>query len=117
MERGRVPPGDREPPDAPMLTFRQDPAAVCGFVAAQAARHGVFGNQAAALIIAAGEVAAALGGTEGHATVRVWRRPTALVCRFQAPRGTAPGTEGIRTHGSVALSCAGAVTTLRLALP
>ncbi|MBW8480978.1 hypothetical protein [Actinomadura parmotrematis] len=116
--------GDGPPPGTPVLEYRGDPALVCGFVAAEAARHGVIGNSAALLVIAAGDVAAGLGTAGRGATVRVWPQRTgprraALVCRFQAPAGRAVPAQRPPAHrlgGRVQVTCAGPVTTLRLPL-
>ncbi|MFI0349692.1 hypothetical protein [Actinomadura sp. 9N407] len=104
-----------EPPEpprgAPGMASSDDPAEVSGFVAAQAARHGVIGNRAALLVIAAGDLAAQL--RDPGADVRVWRQQEGLFCRFHAPsgwRGAPHPTPGIE------IISAGQVTTLRLPL-
>ncbi|WP_030144960.1 hypothetical protein [Spirillospora albida] len=106
------------PPGTPALEAGTDPPAVCGFVAAEAARHGVLGNRAALLVIAAGEVATALARTGAAGTVvRVWPLAEALVCTFQAPPGhAAPSAPARRLRGRVETTTSGTVTTLRVPL-
>ncbi|MQY02361.1 hypothetical protein [Actinomadura macrotermitis] len=120
MEPAPLEAAAEEPPaGVPVLEYRGDPAAVCAFVAAQAARHGVIGNRAALLVIAAGEVAAGLGAAGRGATVRVWPEGAALVCRVQAPDGrpasVLPDGLTARLGDRVQVSAAGPVTTIRLA--
>ncbi|TDD89559.1 hypothetical protein [Actinomadura rubrisoli] len=108
------------PPGTPALEVGDDLSAVCGFVAAQAARHGVIGNRAALLVIAAGDVAAALlkAGTGDQATVHVWPQPAALVCTFRALDGRdAPRVPLPRLQDQVEVTSAGPVTTIRVPLP
>jgi len=107
------------PPGTPGLEFLDDSWAVRGFVAAQAARHGVIGNRAALLVIAAGNVAEHLV-KEGAspATVRVWPQPEALICRFQGTAGRAPAHPPPQTlRDRVEVHTTGATTTLRLPRP
>jgi hypothetical protein len=89
----------------------EDPAEVSGFVAAQAARHGVIGNRAALLVIAAGDLAAQL--RDPGADVRVWREREGLICRFHAPSGRRAVPHPIP---GVEITSAGPITTLRLPL-
>lgn len=106
------------PPGTPALEAGADPPAVCGFVAAEAARHGLLGNRAALLVIAAGDVATALARTGAAGTVvRVWALAEALICTFQAPPGHAPPRvppRRLRDH--VETTTSGTVTTLRVPL-
>lgn len=107
------------PPGTPGLEFLDDPWAVRGFVAAQAARHGVIGNRAALLVIAAGNVADHLV-REGAspATVRVWPQREALICRFQGAAGRAPAHPPPQTlRDRVEVRTTGATTTIRLPSP
>ncbi|MEW2358850.1 hypothetical protein [Spirillospora sp. NPDC029432] len=100
-----------EPPrGTPGMAAGDDPAEVSGFVAAQAARHGVIGNRAALLVIAAGEVSARL---REPADVRVWRAEDGLYCAFRTASGRP--AEPRPTPG-VELVTAGPVTVLRLPL-
>jgi hypothetical protein len=114
------PSSEEAPSEAPMLMFGDELSAVSAFVAAQAARHGVIGNRAALLVIAAEDVAAHLMRTgAGQATVRVWARSGTLFCRFDAPdgwHGPAPAalrhSRGLR--GRIEMRSAGPVTTVSL---
>ncbi|MFD0687011.1 hypothetical protein [Actinomadura fibrosa] len=107
------------PPGTPVLEVGDDLPAVWGFVAAQAARHGVLGNRAALMVVAAGDVAAALArqGSGDHATVGVWPQRQALVCAFRAPEGSpAPPGPAPRLRDRVEVSSAGSVTAIRVPL-
>ncbi|WP_067478036.1 hypothetical protein [Actinomadura hibisca] len=109
------------PPGTPALEFGGDLTAVCEFVAAQAARHGVFGNRAALLVVAAGEVAAHLMGhgmTRYGAAVLVWPQQAALVCRLHtAAEAAVPARIAARLRGQVEIVVRGADVTLRVPVP
>jgi hypothetical protein len=111
--------GPGPPPGTPGLEFLDDLWAVCAFVAAQAACHGVIGNQAALMVIAARDVAAHLVNEGASpATVRVWPQVEALVCHFQGADDRTPASPPPRTLGGrVEVSTTGATTTIRLPVP
>jgi MEDS: MEthanogen/methylotroph, DcmR Sensory domain len=80
------------PASAAELQFTGDLRGVRQFVARSAVAHGLPGDRAGMLVLAAGEVATYVKNqAPGHATVRAWEQPGAVVCDFRLPRAASNG--------------------------
>jgi hypothetical protein len=74
------------PAGAAEFAFAGDLRGLRGFIAGRAAAHGLTGDRAGMLVLAASEVAAfAKSHVPGTATVRAWEQPGAVVCDFRLP--------------------------------